>query len=57
MNTETFEPATEPAAPIEQPTVHLARCAECGFSVRYQPAAPARLRVLDNITDRTLRHR
>jgi hypothetical protein len=37
MNTETFEPATEPAAPIEEPTVHLARCAECGHSVRFRP--------------------
>jgi hypothetical protein len=39
MNTETFEPATEPVAqpPLEERPVHLARCIECGHSVPFRP--------------------
>jgi hypothetical protein len=39
MNTETFEPATEPIAqpPLEERPVHLARCVECGHSVPFRP--------------------
>jgi hypothetical protein len=55
MNTETFEPATEPIAqpPADEHPVHLARCAECGFAVRYQPTNGAAY-VLMDMQDRTL---
>lgn len=39
MNTETFEPTTEPIAqpPLEERPVHLARCVECGHAVSFRP--------------------
>jgi hypothetical protein len=51
MNTETIEPTTDTATTIATngAMVHLARCADCDFSVRYQslraaPGSPARQR-------------
>jgi hypothetical protein len=55
MNTETYEPTTEPA-PLAEPTIHLARCAECGHAVRFQPNSSGTGFILVD-TDRAPRRR